>query len=177
MTGFVDGWMDAVRHLEEYGGPEGGLLAQEMRTRFPDPPPRPGWDEYFLGIADAVSARGECTRSRVGAVLVRERRILATGYNGAAAGQPSCLDGACPRAAGEVPRGTPYDDTGPGACIAFHAEDNMISDCNARGISFAGTTAYVTKEPCERCATRLSVYGVPAVWRDRTTGRAGTLLP
>lgn len=61
-------------------------------------PPRPDWDVYFLGLAEAVSYRGDCTRSRVGAVLVQENRVVSTGYNGAPAGDPGCLtDGACPR--------------------------------------------------------------------------------
>ncbi|HOQ28650.1 MAG TPA: cell division protein DedD, partial [Armatimonadota bacterium] len=60
-------------------------------------PSVPGWDEYFVGIARAVAARAKCTRRQVGAVLVLGRRIIATGYNGAAPGRPDCLQGACPR--------------------------------------------------------------------------------
>ena len=57
----------------------------------------PDWDDYSLGIADAVARRAKCTRRAVGAVLVHDRRIIATGYNGAAPGRPDCLEGACPR--------------------------------------------------------------------------------
>jgi dCMP deaminase len=58
---------------------------------------RPGWDSYFFGIADAVARRADCTRRRVGAVLVHDNRVVSTGYNGSPAGRPGCLDGACPR--------------------------------------------------------------------------------
>lgn len=136
---------------------------------------RPDWDQYFLGIAVAVSARGECTRSLAGAVLVRHNRILATGYNGVAAGLPSCLDGVCPRAANGVPRGTPYDPGGPGACIATHAEENALNDALARGIHAAGCTIYLNKEPCERCAVLLDESRVRAVWADLSKGTSGTL--
>jgi dCMP deaminase len=128
---------------------------------------RPGWDDYFLGIADAVSARGECVRSRVGAVLVSNRRIVSTGYNGAAPGNPSCLDGHCPRALNGVERGTTYD--GPGSCIAIHAEVNCLSDATDRGILIVpGTTLYITKEPCEKCSVFMEPYGLRIVWRDTT---------
>jgi dCMP deaminase len=137
-------------------------------------PERPGWDDYFLGIAEAVAARGECVRSRVGAVLVRDRRIVATGYNGVAAGEASCLDGFCPRGRSGVPRGTPYDPDGVGACIATHAEENAVHDAMQRGLQVPGGTMYLTKEPCERCAPYLALWGLRVVWRDRTTGRSGT---
>jgi dCMP deaminase len=90
----------------------------------------PGWDEYFLGIAHAVAVRAKCTRRRVGAVLVVDRRIIATGYNGAAPGEPDCLEGACP--AGEAPYDVipglgDYDRPGtPGFCIAIHAVVNAL---------------------------------------------------
>lgn len=130
---------------------------------------RPGWDDYFLDIAQAVSARGECVRSRVGAVLVRNRRILATGYNGVEAGQPSCLDGMCPRALNSVPRGTPYSNS-DGRCIATHAEINAIEDAEYRSAGpTRGDTMYLTKEPCEDCWPVLTVtYGLRVVWRDVT---------
>jgi len=129
---------------------------------------RPGWDDYFLGIARAVSARGECVRSRVGAVLVTDRRIIATGYNGVFAGQPSCLDGHCPRANNAVPRGTPYGSK-EGRCIATHAEINAIDDAEARKLSIApGSTMYLTKEPCEVCLPILESYHLRIVWEDLT---------
>jgi dCMP deaminase len=137
---------------------------------------RPGWDEYFLGIAEAVSARGECVRSRVGAVLVRDRRIVATGYNGVAAGEPSCLDGACPRGLSGVARrseGGPGYDVAP--CVALHAEDNAIADAADRGFEVRGCTIYLTKEPCPRCTQVLLRTGVGAVWRDLTRGASGFL--
>jgi dCMP deaminase len=125
---------------------------------------RPPFPQYFLGIAGAVSARGECVRSRVGAVLVVGDRVVATGYNGVARGAPSCLDGVCPRALNGVPGNTPYDEDGPGRCVATHAEQNALDDADARGVDLAGARVYVTKEPCERCARLLLARGIPAVW-------------
>jgi len=140
-------------------------------TEVLDSPVRPDWDDYFLGIAQAVAARGECTRSRVGAVLVRDRRIMATGYNGVAAGELSCLDGMCPRAQNDVPKSTPYE--GVGYCIAHHAEDNVLADAYAREVEVLGCTIYLTKEPCERCAFVLTSLSLDVVWYDVTKGRGG----
>lgn len=134
---------------------------------------RPGWDDYFLGIADAVSVRGECVRSQVGAVLVRKDsidglpRIVSTGYNGVEAGARSCLDGACPRSRNNVPPGTRYDPGTPGECIAHHAERNAVIDASRRGLDVAwDTTLYVSKEPCEQCAAFLQSVGIEhVVWR------------
>lgn len=135
---------------------------------------RPGWDDYFLGIARAVSARGECTRSRVGAVLVHDRRIVSTGYNGVLAGERSCLDGACPRGRSGLPRSS---DGGPGyaenPCIAIHAEVNAINDACDRGLDPLGGTMYLTKEPCEGCAPVLAQWRLRVVWEDETRGARG----
>ena len=128
---------------------------------------RPGWDAYFLGIARAVSVRGECTRSRVGAVLVQQKQIIATGYNGVLAGERSCLDGACPRARNAVERGTMYE--GDGSCIAIHAEVNCLTNATDRGIIIEpGMTLYITKEPCEQCEMFLHPYDLRVVWEDLT---------
>jgi dCMP deaminase len=123
-------------------------------------PERPNWDEYFLGIAKAVSARADCTRRQVGAVIVKDRRIVATGYNGGPAGGKSCLKGECPRgllSLSELPPGaselpSSYD-TGAGSCIALHAEQNavMYSDQEDR----RDATIYVTDEPCGGCLRML----------------------
>lgn len=111
----------------------------------------PAWDDYFLGIAQAVGARAKCTRRQVGAVLVIDHRLIATGYNGAAPGRPDCLEGACPRGRlgyGEVPAFSDYDQPGtPGFCIAIHAEVNALLFAVR---DTAGAVAYITDEPLPR---------------------------
>lgn len=111
---------------------------------------RLSWDEWALGIAAAVSARGDCIRSQVGAVALSwDHLIVGAGYNGAASGSPGCLtDHACPRAFSNVEPGSSYD-TGPGACIALHAEQNLIMHADWRALD--GATLYVTREPCGGC--------------------------
>ena len=126
----------------------------------------PTWDEYFLDIAKAVSARAKCTRRRVGALLVLERRIIATGYNGAAPGRPDCLAGACPRGQlsyDEVPGLGDYDRPGtPGFCIAIHAEVNALLFSTR---DTKGAVAYITDEPCPGCRKALAAAGIiRAVW-------------
>jgi len=142
----------------------------------PGGPPwvRPDWDQYFLGVAQAVAARGECVRSRVGAVLVKNNRIVSTGYNGVAAGQPSCLDGICPRAINNTPRGVPY--SGDGRCIARHAEENCILDYWEKHIfipdhlASEDFTLYITKEPCENCADLVTTLGLTTKWTTESAG-------
>lgn len=121
----------------------------------------PGWDDYFLGIATAVAARAKCTRRRVGAVLVIDHRIIATGYNGAAPGQPDCLVGACPRGSlsyDQVPGLGDYDRPGtPGFCIAIHAEVNALLFATR---DTKGATAYITDPPCPGCRKALAAAGI-----------------
>ena len=121
---------------------------------------RPDWDEYYLGIADAVAARGECLRRKVGAVIVNGHSIVSTGYNGAPSGEPSCLDGFCPRASsgsGAV-AGTGYAASG---CTAIHAEANAI--IRAGRDRCLGSTIYVTAEPCDLCAPLIKAAGIERV--------------
>lgn len=125
--------------------------------------PRPDWDAYYLGIAAAVAARADCTRRRVGALIVSGDRIVSTGYNGAPAGRPGCLSaGACPRGRSsnlEVQPGSSYD-TGPGACIALHAEQNAILRA---GLDARGATIYCTDAPCDGCARLIEGAGIARV--------------
>lgn len=127
----------------------------------------PGWDEYFLGIALAVATRAKCRRRKVGAVLVSaDRRIIATGYNGAASGRPDCLEGACPRGQldyNQIPGLGDYDRPGtPGFCIAIHAEVNALLFATR---DTRGSTAYITDEPCPGCRKALAAAGIiRAVW-------------
>lgn len=111
------------------------------------------WDEYFLLIAKAVSARADCRRRKVGAVVVDvEKRIASTGYNGANPGGPSCLAGDCPRAFSTVVPGSSYD-TGPGVCHAIHGEMNAILFADRERLR--GATLYITDEPCHGCAKHI----------------------
>ena len=135
----------------------------------------PTWDEYFLQIAHAVSARAKCTRRKVGAVIVLDRRIIATGYNGAPPGEKDCLEGACPRGAldyATVPGLGEYDRPGtPGFCIALHGEVNALLFATR---DTKGATAYITDPPCPGCRKALAAAGVVrAVWpggeHDRTS--------
>jgi dCMP deaminase len=110
---------------------------------------RPDWDEWGLWIAAAVALRADCRRLRVGSVLMdSHHRIVGQGYNGAAPGGPSCLKGQCPRAFSDVASGSSYD-TGPGACIATHAEQNALLDAGL--VRARGTVVYVTEHPCQGC--------------------------
>ena len=122
---------------------------------------RPTWDRYFLGIAIAVSARADCTRRKVGAVIVdTNHRIIGTGYNGAPAGGKSCLAGECPRgqmSKEQVVPGSSYD-TGAGSCIALHAEQNALLYSNYT--QRIGGTIYITCPPCDGCMRELSGSGL-----------------
>lgn len=119
---------------------------------------RPDWDQYFTEIAQVVSKRAACTRSRVGAVLVRDNRIVSTGYNGAPAGEVHCTDGGCPRGLlsyEELPPGSDYS-----SCIALHAEINCLAYARDEA---RGGTIYITRAPCSWCSKVLQAFGVEKV--------------
>lgn len=113
---------------------------------------RPGYDEYFMGIAMAVRRRANCLGNRVGAVIVVDRRIVSTGYNGTPSGLPNCLDGGCHRCSQRehYPTGTGYD-----LCICVHAEQNALLAAARFGIAVAGGTLYSTMRPCFGCTKEL----------------------
>lgn len=121
---------------------------------------RPDWDTYYLGIARAVSRRADCTRRQVGAIIVNGSRIVSTGYNGAPSKAPGCLsDNACPRgqrSLDDILPGSSYD-TGPGACIALHAEQNAIIRA---GLNCRKSILYVTDEPCDGCDRLIQGSGI-----------------
>lgn len=124
---------------------------------------RPTWDEWGEELAHTVALRADCSRRQVGAVIMTpDRVIVSTGYNGAPAGRPGCLSGACPRALSDVPPGSSYD-TEAGACIALHAEQNAL--LRATWDDMKGSTMYITHKPCEGCMRM--IVGTPlarAVW-------------
>ncbi len=111
---------------------------------------RPDIDEYFLKIASVVAERSTCRRHHVGAVAVRDKHILATGYNGAAAGLKDCLELGCLRDERNIPSGTRHE-----ICRGIHAEQNAIIQASLHGVSLEGATVYVTHTPCILCAKML----------------------
>lgn len=116
---------------------------------------RPWWDEYFMTIARAVAARGDCSRQQVGCVLVDvDQRIVSTGYNGTPPGDPSCLAGDCPAAPGNGP------DAVYSNCIAVHAEQNAVAYADRTRNAI---TAYVTKAPCNMCDKLLRAAGIERI--------------
>jgi dCMP deaminase len=119
---------------------------------------RPDWDTYFLDIVDLVSRRSTCLRRAVGAALVRDRRILATGYNGAPSKLKHCLDIGCLREKLNVPSGERHE-----LCRGLHAEQNAIIQAAFHGVSADGSTLYCTNHPCVICAKMIINAGVTKV--------------
>ena len=109
---------------------------------------RPSWDEYFMEIAYKVSERSTCIRRQVGAVLVKNKQIISTGYNGSIRGTKHCIDdpNLCLRSSESIPTGERLD-----LCRAIHAEINAIIQAARNGISTDGCTLYVTTRPCRDC--------------------------
>ncbi len=116
---------------------------------------RPDLDEYFLKIASVVAERSTCLRHHVGAVIVKDKHILSTGYNGAAAGLKDCLELGCLRDQLHIASGTRHE-----ICRAIHAEQNAIIQAAIHGVSIAGATIYVTHSPCILCAKMLVNAGI-----------------
>lgn len=112
---------------------------------------RPDTDEYFLKVAAVVAERSTCRRHHVGAVAVRDKHILATGYNGAPAGFKDCLELGCLRDELEIPSGERHE-----ICRAIHAEQNVIIQAALHGVSLEGSTIYATHTPCVLCAKMLT---------------------
>lgn len=111
---------------------------------------RPSWDSYFMEIASAVSKRSTCIRRKVGAILVKNKRILATGYNGAPSGLSHCVEIGCIRQKNNVPSGERHE-----LCRGVHAEQNLIAQAALHGVSTEGADVYCTHYPCSLCAKML----------------------
>ncbi|MBA4370073.1 MAG: cytidine deaminase [Coriobacteriaceae bacterium] len=124
--------------------------------------PRPSWDEYFMAIAEQVAGRSTCIRRACGAVLVKDKRILATGYNGAPRGIAHCDQVGCLREQLGVPSGEKHE-----LCRAIHAEQNAVVQAAKYGTQIDGSMVYTTHQPCVLCAKILINAGVTEiVFRD-----------
>lgn len=117
--------------------------------------PRPSWDRYFMKIAEDVSTRSTCIRRQVGAVIVKDRRLLTTGYNGAPSGISHCTENTCLRTIYNVPSGERHE-----LCRGLHAEQNSIIQAAYYGISVKDAKIYVTHKPCSICTKMLINSGI-----------------
>lgn len=119
---------------------------------------RPEWDEYFISIAELVSSRATCIRRKVGALIVKDKRILSTGYNGAPSGITHCDVIGCLREQRQIPSGERHE-----LCRGLHAEQNAIIQAAYHGVSIVGGLLYVTCHPCSVCAKMIINAGIKEV--------------
>ena len=119
---------------------------------------RPSWDEYFMEIANVISKRSTCIRRKVGALAVRDKQILSTGYNGAPRDMAHCSEIGCLRQEMKIPSGERHE-----LCRAIHAEQNVIIQAALNGVALKGATIYCTHHPCVFCAKMLINAGVSKI--------------
>ena len=120
---------------------------------------RPSWPEYFMSIAKMVAMRSTCLRRSVGAVLVKDKRILSTGYNGAPSGLRHCEEVGCLRQDSSIPSGTRHE-----LCRGLHAEQNAIIQAAYHGFSIRGADLYCTNKPCVICSKMLINAGIRKIY-------------
>lgn len=121
--------------------------------------PRPSWHEYFSEITSLVAKRSTCTRRKVGAILVRDKRVLATGYNGAPSGVSHCIDVGCLRDQLGIPSGQRHE-----LCRGLHAEQNALIQAARYGLAMEGSDLYCTNLPCIICTKMIINAGIRRVY-------------
>jgi dCMP deaminase len=124
---------------------------------------RPSWDDYYIHIAWVVSSRSSCSRRSVGALIVMDRRIVSTGYNGTPFGVKNCDEGGCPRCASDAPVQAGYD-----WCLCVHAEQNAIALSARQGTATDGASLYVTLRPCFGCLKEAVQAGIREIVYDQS---------
>ena len=119
---------------------------------------RPTWDEYFMSIARVVAMRSNCMKRKVAAIIVKDMRVVSTGYNGTPRGAKNCNEGGCPRCNGMAASGTALDE-----CLCCHGEENAITQAAYHGTSLKGATLYTTFAPCLHCTKMIINSGIAEV--------------
>ena len=152
-------WREADRTLPNSGSIEDFRNAlTEVAKGWMMEPDRPGWDEYFMRIAQIAALRSNCMKRKVAAVIVKDLRIISTGYNGTPRGVPNCNEGGCPRCNSLADSGTRLDE-----CLCSHAEENAIVQAAYHGTSVKGSTVYSTCSPCLICTKMIINAGIARV--------------
>jgi dCMP deaminase len=119
---------------------------------------RPSWDEYFMNIAKVVASRSNCMKRKVAAIIVRDKRVISTGYNGTPRGTLNCNEGGCPRCNSMAASGTALDE-----CLCSHGEENAIVQASYHGVSLKDAIIYSTFAPCLQCAKMIINSGIREV--------------
>ncbi|HYK91074.1 MAG TPA: deaminase [Acidobacteriota bacterium] len=119
---------------------------------------RPEWDEYFMNIAKVVASRSNCIKRKVAAIIVKDRRVISTGYNGTPKGARNCNEGGCPRCNSMAQSGTGLEE-----CLCCHGEENAITQAAYHGTSLKGATLYTTFAPCLLCTKMIINSGIREV--------------
>jgi dCMP deaminase len=119
---------------------------------------RPSWDEYFMDIAKVVASRSNCMKRKVAAIIVRDKRVVSTGYNGTPRGTRNCNEGGCPRCNSLAASGTALDE-----CLCSHGEENAIVQASYHGVSLKDGVIYTTFAPCLQCAKMIINSGIREV--------------
>lgn len=123
---------------------------------------RPGWDEYFMELAQVVKKRSDCIRGHRGSIIVKDKRIIATGYNGTPMGAKNCFEGGCERCKLRQ-EGKLASREAEGTCICLHAEENAVIQSAYHGTSTIGATLYTTDSPCTHCSIMIINAGIKRV--------------
>jgi dCMP deaminase len=135
---------------------------------------RPTWDEYFMNIAKVVAMRSNCMKRKIAAIIVKDKRVVSTGYNGTPRGAKNCNEGGCPRCNSMAESGTALDE-----CLCCHGEENAITQAAYHGIALKGSTLYTTFAPCLLCTKMIINSGIVEVVYNQDyplNGRALSLL-
>ena len=139
--------------LEDLHSTTDVLLLQLLREV-----PRPGWDQYFMNIAKVAASRSNCLKRKVAAIIVRDKRMISTGYNGTPRGTRNCNEGGCPRCNSLASSGTSLDQ-----CLCSHGEENAIVQAAYHGVGLTDSTIYSTFAPCLLCAKMIINSGISEV--------------
>ncbi|MBN2243966.1 MAG: AAA family ATPase [Acidobacteria bacterium] len=144
--------------------PNNGTLEELYRRLNQELPPlmgrfeRPSWDEYFMSIAKVVATRSNCIKRKVAAIIVKDKRVISTGYNGTPRGAKNCNEGGCPRCNSLAESGTALEE-----CLCSHGEENAITQAAYHGTSLKGATLYTTFSPCLLCTKMIINSGIREV--------------
>jgi dCMP deaminase len=139
--------------IEEFEGAAGALLSRIVGNF-----KRPSWDEYFMAIAKVVASRSNCVKRKVAAIIVKDKRVISTGYNGTPRGTKNCNEGGCPRCNALGVSGTNLDE-----CLCSHAEENAITQAAYHGTSVKDGVIYSTYSPCLLCTKMIINSGMSEV--------------